>query len=167
MKTVAMCVALVIFFNSTLGIAQVANPLFEARNPGNEFFVGQELGRPLMTVHLIGGVKRPGVYHVPIDTNLLEVLAYAGGTDTNVDVTEISVQRSTGQDQTKLLEFDLKKVLKTSAQSQYTIQDRDTIHIPEKTTLDNSIKWITLLSSIASIALSVYLIQDVSRRNNN
>lgn len=142
---------------------QVANASMESKIPANEFYVGMELGKPLVTINLIGGVRKPGVYHIPVDTNLVQLLAYAGGTEPTSDTDNILIQRWKGEQESELLDVDLDKILKSGPRS-VRLQDQDTIHIPQTTTLDSSLRTLTILSTVASIVLSFYLVDDIRRR---
>ena len=129
---------------------------------GYEFYVGQDLGKSLVTVNLVSGVREPGVYHVPFDTDLAQLLAYAGGPVDSSNLDEILVRRNNGE-KIQLFSQDLRKSFEDPGPL-FVIQDRDMIHIPTRTTFDNSLKWLTLLSTIVSIGLSAALINDMNRR---
>ena len=69
---------------------------------GNEFFVGRSEGKPLIRVNIVSGVRTPGIYHVPVDSTLPDVLSYAGGSVEGAELDKIRV-RSTSPDLPKKL----------------------------------------------------------------
>jgi len=127
----------------------------------NEFFVGKDYGKPLVKVNLISGVHKPGVYHVPVGTDLAEVIAYAGGAVDKADLSEITVVRQSGKERSAM-DINLKRQL-SRANTFTTIADQDIVHIPVDKSMDRTLTWVTILSGIASIALSVAIIDDRNR----
>ena len=144
--------------------AQVTTPLEAPQTPGSEFFVGKQFGKPLVTVNLISGVSRPGVYHVPVGTDLAQLLAYAGGATGSADLSEISIQRIGANEKPKLVEVDLDEVFQSTSTIP-SVADRDIVHIEQKASLDSTVKWISLFSMVASIGLSLALLNDIQKRD--
>lgn len=130
--------------------------------PANEFFVGKELGKPLVTVSILSGVGRPGVYHVPKGTDLASLIAYAGGSLEKADLSDVSLRRElNGTNSQESINFH--KIAGTTRPFPELI-NQDVVFIPPRKTLDNTLTWVTLVSSLASIALSVALINDINTR---
>ena len=128
------------------------------RSSGNEFFVGESLGKPLIAIKLLSGVQRPGVYHVPVGTDLSELISYAGGVHTNADLEEILVKR-TYLGVTKNYEIDLEKILQSTS-SVPRLADDDVVYIETNAKLDQTMRWVTIVSGILTIALTAFLIVD-------
>ncbi|MCB0363925.1 MAG: SLBB domain-containing protein [Bdellovibrionaceae bacterium] len=148
-------------------VAQVVNPM--AAPPtvsavASEFFVGRELGKPLISVHLVSGVNKPGVYHVPMGTDLAQLIAYAGGAMEKADLGEVSVRRRDDKGYSVMM-VDMEKILIGTATIP-PVQSEDVVHIPLKISVERSLTWVSLISGIVSIGLSVAIIQDVNRRND-
>jgi hypothetical protein len=142
--------------------AQLPSPGSSPKAAGSEFFVGAEMGKPLVTVHLLNGVRTPGVYHVPVETNLAELIAFAGGATDQADLSGVRIRRASPE--ISLLEVDLVKDMKL-ARSLLPVQDQDIVHIETKVTPERTLTWISILSSIASVVLSIALINDIRNRN--
>jgi hypothetical protein len=157
-------VASVLFFNQA-ALAQILVPTKKLgfNKEGNEYYVGQDVGQPLVTVNLLSGVNQPGVYHVPISTDIAQLISYAGGTTPNADLSDVVVRREKVGTSRTLVSLDLESELK-SKHDLTVLQDRDIVHISQKTTMDNTLRWVALISGIASAALSVALIDDLSKR---
>lgn len=144
--------------------AQITAPSDYTSGPsaGSEYFVGKELGKPLITVNLLNGVTRPGVYHVPIQTNLPQLIAYAGGALPSVDTSEVRIRR-VDREKSLYLERDLDKII-VKNEPFPVLTDKDIVQIRERNNLDGLMKWISLFSAISVTTLSVVLI-DQNLRN--
>lgn len=162
-RLIRLWVAL-IFLSAQTGWAQVITPLEAPSFKGSEFFVGKQYGKPLITVNLVNGVARPGVYHVPVGTNLAQLLAYAGGSDKTSDISLINIQRNVTQ-QAKVVQVDLASVIK-STRAIPSVRDKDIIQIDPKRTPTDDLLWLRLIGTIFSIGVSFALIYDIDQRNN-
>ena len=136
--------------------AQIFDKSVPANPPGNEFFVGREYGKPLIKINLISGVQRPGVYHVPTDSDLTEVIAYAGGAHEKANLSDIVLVRQT-QNKRSTIEVDLDRYL-SRPEGVILVADQDTIHIPVDRSMDRTLNWVAIISGLASIALAVSVI---------
>lgn len=125
---------------------------------GNEFFVGKEYGKPLIKVNLISGVQRPGVYHVPLGSDLAEVIAYAGGATDKADLRDITLTRQAEKPK-KSIDINLTREL-ASPDPITRVADQDVIHIAVDRTVDKTMNWVGILSGIASIALAIAVIDN-------
>lgn len=123
---------------------------------GNEFFVGKEYGKPLIKINLISGVQRPGVYHVPVGSDLAEVIAYAGGASEKADLKSITLVRQ-AEKKKEILDLNLNREL-SSPDPIMRVADQDVIHIKIDRTADQAMTWVGILSGLASIALAVAVI---------
>ena len=129
---------------------------------GSEYFVGRIEGKPLITVQLIGGVRYPGVYHIPVQTDLTQLFSYAGGTIENSDISDVTV-RSQKFDTRSTRTYDIEKSLKSNG-SIPVLQDKDTIMMG--TRVDNMARtslWISIISGVAAITLTGLLIANPHR----
>jgi len=163
MKTLVTFVSMLSFLIQPVSaLAQVSPPTNMAAVSVREYFVANDQGRPLVTVHLLGGVATPGVYHIPIDTDLAQLIAYAGGAPATSDLSDITV-RSQANGKYHVSQFNLENELKAS-KDLYRLHDHDIVQINQKYTPDRPMAWIGIVSAVASIALSAYLINDMSKR---
>lgn len=125
---------------------------------GHEYYVGASLGKPLITVNLINGVQSPGVYHVPMQTNLAQLFSYAGGTLHDFDLSEVNI-RSEKAGRIQVANFNFEKAIQRDQQLP-VLADKDVIHLEKDETLDKSFRWVSLASMLASIALTVVVLED-------
>lgn len=49
------------------------------------------VGTPSMTVYIVGQVKRPGLYHLPLDARVADAIAKAGGATADADLAAIDL----------------------------------------------------------------------------
>lgn len=72
----------------------------------------------LMTVKVWGEVQRPGLYDVPIGTDLIELLSSAGGPKETAQLSKIRVIRSSTKDREgEVFKIDIKHYLDTGDES--------------------------------------------------
>ncbi len=161
-KLIASTLAFAMLANISLARAQLTPPVMAAVS-AREFFVGRDQGKPLLTVHLLNGVGSPGVYHIPMDTDLAQLIAYAGGASERADLSEITIRRGT-RGNYKILDIDLHKSLKDSNEI-FKLQDNDVVQIDSQFSAERPLQWVGIISAIASVVLSVYLVKDIQNKN--
>jgi hypothetical protein len=159
-----LLIAFIFLFNQ-MAFAQILMPSRKlgVSREGNEYYVGQDMGQPLLTVNLMSGVHQPGVYHIPVSTDIGQLISYAGGTNDSADLSDVTIRRESSAGAKTVLNLNLERELKSS-HALRELQDRDTVHIARKTGFDNSLKWVALMSGLASIALAVATIHDMDKR---
>ena len=144
--------------------AELLSPSQQAKSISSEYFVGQQLGKPLISVNLLSGVNRPGVYHIPVGTNLAKLIAYAGGATIKSDLSNISVKTQQKENKYLSKNIDLEEIL-SSSKSIPGVTNSDIVHIPQEDTFDSSMKWVNLFSGVLSVAVSITLINNFNRQN--
>ena len=126
---------------------------------GSDYYVGLDRGKPLIQVSLLSGVSHPGIYHIPIGTNISELLGYAGGASSNADLSEIQIRSKTKNKRYNSKRVDLDGLL-SDQNSLPALQDQDVIYISQSDGLNNTIKWLTMGSLAASIIAAIVVIED-------
>lgn len=132
---------------------------------GNEYISGQETGVVMMRVNIWGAVKRPGIHHIPVKTNLIELMSYAGGPSDNALLDEITIKRNLGKEQKKL-SIDLSEIIHDQQQYDLVLKPDDIIVVP------GSKPWIsqnmfTLAMVVSILASTILSIQFIHDRNND
>jgi hypothetical protein len=124
------------------------------RNKISEYFYNKTGAEVLRPVKLLGLVNRPGIYHVPENTNLTTLLSIAGGTDHGADLKAITISNPDG----KSLQMDLNEELSTG--KDINLKANDIIYIPEKKfTFDpNATNNVVIFSTIISLLLTTYVV---------
>jgi hypothetical protein len=154
---------IIIGFFSQNSHGQVPTAMQGLGSGGSEFFVGRIEGKPLITVNLISGVRLPGVYHIPIQTNLVQLIAFAGGAGENADFENVTIRTQASSGATTTKKIDLDEILKDS-QGIPVMQDRDTIRIPPDVDyIGKSLTYIALIGSTLGVILSAIAVEN-SRR---
>lgn len=159
MRVLTCLITLMAFFSSAC-FAQVIAPLDANPISGQEFFVGKELGKPLITISLLNGVTRPGVYHVPAQTSLPQLLAYAGGSLISSDTSEIRIRR-VDRDKSLFIREDLNATINENLPFPQ-MSDKDVVQIREKN-LDYAVRWVVIVSGIATTLLSIALFEQANK----
>lgn len=146
----------------SFAFAQHSSPLNMAATSVREFYVARDMGKPLLTVHLLNGVTSPGVYHIPVDTDVAQLIAYAGGAVPTSDLSEITVRRGKGNN-LQITSLDLEKALR-SRDDLFHMHDQDIVQIEQKFNAEKPLQYVGIISAIASVVLSVYLVRDIENR---
>lgn len=126
---------------------------------GNEFIAGQEAGTVMMRVNLWGAVKKPGIHHIPVKTDLISLMSYAGGPNDNAIMDSIVIKRNQGKKQTKLT-VDLSQIIHGEQNVDLTLQPEDVIVVEAKKpwVSQDAFMLAIIVSTIASTILTGVLI---------
>lgn len=150
-----------LIFGSRTAYAQYPTVTSLSTVTAREFYVARDMGKPLVTVHMLNGVNSPGVYHVPVDTDLAQLIAYAGGATTSSDLTDIVIRR-TNHGRYEITDLDLIKALRTS-QDIFQLQDQDIVQIDQKFNVERTSLYAGILASLATVILSIYLVRSLDK----
>ena len=151
---------------SSVGLAESASSFFEIKEPprASEYIYRSSTKESLIGVQLLGAVKNPGIYYVPTNTDVLKLLALAGGSD-DADLSEILV-RKIDPAQPGVYELDVKKLMKsTSNVKPFKLAQDDFVYVPKREPwISNDVsKSITIVSLITTIVLTSVLIEKNSK----
>jgi hypothetical protein len=126
--------------------------------PGSAYLYSgtlQEADQLKIKTYIWGQVRKPGLYIVPDDTDLLTLLSLANGPTEDAKLSKIRIVRSTEEGEEIIL-VDLKDYMETANDNLIpTLQPGDTI-IVSGTVFYAFTRWADFLSNIA-IFLSMYL----------
>jgi hypothetical protein len=126
----------------------------------SEYFYSPTGKEVLIPVQILGSITRPGLYHIPPETNLATLIAISGGTTENANVSKVRLFRE-GATQ----KIDLDDILED--QPNFGVKQRDTIYIPDKPKLvsDSTLAALIAISTVASTVLTVYWIRNEQKRD--
>ena len=145
---------LTLLLTTQIAFAQI--PTFPGQgtmSPGAEFFAGKHEGKPLIKVNVVSGLKIAGVYHVPIDTDLSELISYAGGATEGAELDEVHISSVRGTNRSQKV-YDFYAISKNN-QNMPTLANGDVVQIDvSKDTLGRTAIWIGIISGITSVLLS-------------
>lgn len=83
-----------------------------------------------ITVNVLGEVNQPGTYRIPAGGSLVDAVAAAGGWTKQANRKKTSLVRGPAGQVPTVAKYDLDSILKGSS-APPTLQERDTVHVPE------------------------------------
>jgi len=116
----------------------------------------------LIPIKLLGGVQRPGVYHVPVNTDLLTLITIAGGPILNARLDRLTVKNLLNPN--RFLSVNIEKSLSTASEpmSDFKLTADDVVFIDTHKPLfsPDVVGTIGILSGVLGIVLSSILITE-------
>jgi protein involved in polysaccharide export with SLBB domain len=109
-------------------------------------------------VVVLGGVGNPGYYLVPPHAQVTDVLALAGGTTRQAQITKMRVERGTGRERVLAGEQFHQAVIAGRTLDQLGIQAGDHFVIPERSTqsqVRNVIGWVTTVGGLVYLVIRI------------
>ncbi len=76
----------------------------------NEYYSELYQGEILVPIHLLGAVNKPGVYHIPKQTDIVRLLALAGGTMVDANMEDVSIKRRSEETE-RVININLKQLV--------------------------------------------------------
>lgn len=128
-------------------------------NNTHEYFAGSYPGAVMMKVNLLGGVNLPGVYNVPVNSELNGVISYAGGPTKEAKLDEIMVRSKNG-DTYKVNKVNLTEFFANEHAKPYRLKPDDYIFVKQEADLinNNVFRASLVVSAIVGTILSAVLI---------
>lgn len=125
---------------------------------GTEFVSGVYPGAVMMKVNLWGGVKQPGVYHVPVGTDLVTLVSYAGGPTQAAQLDNTHIKRVDETQNEKTIKINVEDlILKDSGKLlNPELRVNDIVVIPEDKPFvsQNMILILSVVATVASIVVA-------------
>ena len=110
----------------------------------------------LIPINIWGFVEKPGQYLVPMNTDLISLLSFAGGPREGAKITKIRIVSSDPSLMSKIQEINVKKFLETgNTQLIPILRPRDTI-VVKGTTFNWFREFISFISSLSFIGTFLY-----------
>lgn len=132
-------------------------PALSGSSPAAYYYISKS-GEITMPINLWGYVKNPGRYEVPISTDLVQLVSFAGGPLADANLTDVKITRVMRRDtQLRKVEFTVNlKHLDQIDEMALNLQAGDTIFI------DNiAFQWRDFFAVITTAALVVTAIANV------
>jgi len=132
---------------------------FGDRSPASRYILSTTSDALLMTVKVWGEVQKPGLYDVPIGTDLIELISSAGGPTEAAQLSKIKIiHGSEKKGRGQVMKINVKEFLETGDLSMIPeIKPDDTIIVPMKPSqyVRVSLSWTQqLMSLIQAYALA-------------
>ncbi len=165
-QKITSLITCVFFFLASTGVCADGN-FFEIKEPPRaaEYIYRSSQKESLIGVQLLGAVQKPGLYYIPVNTDILKLLTLAGGIE-DANLSEVIVRKS-DPSQAGVFELDMNKFMKSSTDSKpFKLTQDDLIFIPKKEPwISNDVsRTITLVSLVTSIVLTAVLIEKNSSK---
>lgn len=125
----------------------------------SEFVFQTYKNQELISLRLLGAVRKAGLYHVPKDIKLVTLLSLAGGTTKDAEVEEIVIGSETGNNVKKI---NLYEAMNNQINSDYKFSSNDTVFIKHKKPFISNDSWkiISVISVLLTTALTAIAIDD-------
>ncbi len=123
----------------------------------SEYYFRNDSDDILIPVYLIGAVNKQGLYHVPIKTDLVNLLAISGGTTAEAELDSVQIKnRQTNQ--VKTVNFE-KMVAERGAPSP-GFTGNEVVFIPSKTPTfsSNTVTVIGVVGALLSMTMALVVI---------
>lgn len=132
---------------------------------GAEYISGNQPGTVLMKVNLWGAVNRPGIHHIPVSSDLITLLSYAGGPNKEAILDEVLIKREVGKKR-KLIKVNVEELIKSASHHHVELAPNDIIVIEKDEPLidRDTLATVTMISVIMSSLLAAAYI-DRSQRS--
>lgn len=127
---------------------------------GNEYVSGDYPGAVLMKVNLWGAVQKPGIHYIPVRTDLVTLLSYAGGPSDRAKFDSVTIKRWAGGKES-VIEVDVDDLLTDTGGKPPQLEANDVVVIPSSTPLisNDTMSVIGVAASILSIVVAGFVIQ--------
>lgn len=137
----------------------------------SEYIFRSSQKESLINVQLLGAVNKPGIYYIPMNTDLLKLITLAGGTTNGGDLSEVLVRKAEPKAWSDLsskaineyqgaYEINAEKLIKYGGAKSLKLQQDDFIYVPPRTPWISSeaSRNITIASVVLGIVLTAILI---------
>lgn len=162
-------VILVSFFSSTAFGANINNPKsmdgfsvaddLKVKGTGTEYVVGQTPDAVMMKVNIWGGVRMPGIYHVPVGTDLLSMISFAGGPSQVAELDDVHIKRNV-EAKTVAMSVDVDDLINGKDVENPLLRVNDIVVIPESkpAVSQNTMLILAAVGAMASLALTAVVL---------
>lgn len=130
--------------------------------PATEYVFRTYQNQKLLPVRLLGAVTKPGLYHLPEQTDILTALSVAGGTTSSAQTSSIFLSKSDGA---TTATYDLEGLLTTEQKTLPRLNIMDTIYVPQRRPLvdPDVLQSATLVSILLGIVVSSFIVRNQSK----
>ncbi len=126
----------------------------------DEYFSEIYQGEILVSINLLGAVGKPGVYHIPKQTDIVRLLALAGGTRADANMEDISIKRRSGETE-RVININLKQLVEDRGNGKpINLETNDIVLVAprEPAVSANTLSVVGLTASLLGLVVSSIVI---------
>ena len=153
-----LCLSVSLIFNPIVVRAESdINVDKEILPTGSEYLLRNYPDEPLLTIQVLGGVTKPGIYHIPKKTDVVTLLSLTGGVFPTADLKNIVLRRHKTK---QIVQVDLDKVIRDTNNMPIKLGNGDVIlvNMKEEPISPGTVKVVTFISlimGVVAVGLSV------------
>ena len=133
----------------------------QAPGGSSEYIYRNDPDEALVPIYLVGAVAKPGLYHVPANTDLIRLIALSGGMTSNARLNDISIRSKSNESSFKYSEVNFQQLMDggDSKQAPY-LKTNDVVYVHsfDPVISSNTLITVGLISSVFSIILAAIVI---------
>lgn len=133
----------------------------------DEYYSEVYQGEILVPINLLGAVGRPGVYHIPKQTDIVRLLSLAGGTRADANLEDVTIKRRSGEIE-RTININLKQLVQERASSKpINLEANDIVLVTPQEPLisSNTLQGVGFVSSLLGLVVSSIVIIQQLKRN--
>jgi hypothetical protein len=126
----------------------------------DEYYSEVYQGEILVPINLLGAVGRPGVYHIPKQTDIVRLLSLAGGTRADANLEDVTIKRRSGETE-RTININLKQLVEERASSKpINLEANDIVLVTPHQPLisSNTLQTVGFISSLLGLVVSSIVI---------
>lgn len=149
------------------GLISTSRKVDQSLNPGTVYYSGNYPGAVLMRVNMLGEVQRPGVHHMPVETDFNTALGFAGGPTRFANTKDAVIKRRIQKGGEEVIPVNLNTHFSEVHREQLQLKPNDTLYIPQTQGVisDNSMRVVMVLSLVVGTVLSVVSVHNLTKGN--
>lgn len=130
----------------------------------SEFTFRNDYDEILMPVFVLGAVAKPGLYHVPMSTDLTTLMALTGGPAKEAELDSVMIKSSNPEEKPK--EIDFESFLENRKEKAVKLSSNDVVFFPTKRPVisQDTATLIATTAGILGIALSSFVLTKELRK---
>ncbi len=163
MNNIRVMISLVLLLAADSALAQEIPEQLRERIGASRYYIGKE-DELLTPVNILGYVNKPGQYMVPNETDLVALVAFAGGFKEDAKINNIKILRGIAANgQPQVFKVDLKKYFATGNRKLIpSLMPDDTVIISGSRTV--TIKNILDFAGRIAVVAQIYFYLQVAKR---
>lgn len=132
----------------------------------DEYYAESVAGEILVAINLLGAVRRSGIYHLPKQTDIIQLISLSGGITEQSDLSRVTIKRR-NRERERVILVNLEDVFQRPGTLSPVLEAGDVVMIPvkEPPVSTSTLTLIGLVSSIISIIVSGLVLSKSLSRN--